>query len=268
LPRFRVSKDVLERAYQLFHQKFYRDHDPVGLVHRYATMADQEVVGFIVALLSYGNVKSIRASAEKILSALGPAPADRISLLQWPSELDGFYHRFNRAEDIRVLLYWMGKVLEQYGTLEAGFRSASPETAPMRDRIAAFVRLLTHTPLPDELENIRQQRARNLKYLLSNPEEGAACKRVNMYLRWMIRPADGIDLGAWQQVSCRDLVLPVDTHVLKTIRKLDWTRSKSANWKVAEEATVKLRKFCPEDPIRYDFSLCHLGMHGHDIAKI
>lgn len=268
MPRFRVSKEVLDRAYQLFHKEFYRDHDPVGLVHRYRDPRDQEVVGLVTALLSYGNVKSIRASAEKILVALGPAPAEKIHSHHWPTQLNEFYHRFNRGSDLQVLFYWMGKVLQNYGSLEAGFRAASPETAPMRERISAFVRLLSQMPLPDALAEVRQGRARNLKYLFSDPENGAACKRLNMYLRWMIRPADGIDLGTWQGVSPSQLVLPVDTHVLKTLRKLSWTRSKTANWKVAELATEKLRHYCPEDPIRYDFSLCHLSMHGQDIAAI
>src|SRR5262249_25013660 len=108
----------------------------------------------------------------------------------------------------------------------------------------------------------------NLKYLFSDPLAGAACKRLNMYLRWMVRPADGIDLGTWDQVSSKDLVSPVDTHILKTLRKLRWTRSHSANWKVAEAATDRLREYCHEDPVKYDFSLCHLSMHGQDIAAI
>lgn len=262
-----VDKATLDRAYELYHREFYRDHDPVGLVHRYKTPRDQEVAGLATALLSYGNVTSIRRSAEKILAALGPRPAEFLHDLRWPAELDGFYHRFTKAEDFKVLFHRIGIALRASGSLENHFLAASPPGTPMQARLSAFVRSLETAPLSPELERIRAGRARNLKYLVSDPLSGAACKRLNMYLRWMIRPADGIDLGAWPKARAHELILPIDTHVLKTLQKLRWTRSKTANWKVAEAATERLREYCPEDPVKYDFSLCHLSMHGQDIAS-
>jgi uncharacterized protein (TIGR02757 family) len=263
----KISKATLERAYQRFHREFYRDLDPVGLVHRYSHARDQEVAGFFTALLSYGNVTSIRRSAEKVLSALGPYPAEYLHELRWPSELDGFCHRFNRSEDLKVLFFWVGTALRQHGSLERLFLKHASSDLDMRPWVSGFISSLTQTPVPKRLQAIRTQRSRNLKHLLSNPESGGACKRVNMYLRWMIRPADGIDLGAWKHTHARHLILPIDTHVLKTLRTLEWTASKTASWRVAESATQRLREFCPEDPVRYDFSLCHLSMHGQDIAS-
>lgn len=254
-----ITKDSLEQAYRLFHQGFYKDKDPVGLVHRYSEKKDQEVIGLAVALLSYGNVTSIRKNAEKILNALGPRPAEVLGNLYWPENLDGFCHRFTRCLDLKVLFYRMGKCLEQHDTLENTF--ARDKQSSMKETLASFVESLEAVPLPENLKQIAHQRQRNLKYLVSNPNSGSACKRLNMYLRWMIRPNDGIDLGTWTKLLPKDLILPIDTHILQTIQKARWTKSKTANWKVAEAATSKLRNYCPEDPVRYDFSLCHLSMH-------
>lgn len=267
MPKQSLSKKTLDRAYDLFHREFFRDHDPVGLVHRYSAPADQEVAGLVTALLSYGNVRSIRSSAEKVLAALGPKPSDFLKELRWPASLDGFYHRFTRADDFKVLFYRVGRALQESETLENRFLAMKAPGTPMRERLSAFVQSLEATPLPPELKSIASKRVRNLKYLVSDPMAGAACKRLNMYLRWMIRPSDGIDLGTWTSASAQELILPVDTHVLQTLQKLRWTKSKTANWKVAEAATERLREYCPEDPIKYDFSLCHLSMHGQDIAS-
>lgn len=133
--------------------------------------------------------------------------------------------------------------------------------------LSDFVTRFAAQPLPKGLEPRRLERARSLKYLLSDPLRGSACKRLNMYLRWMVREADEIDLGLWKCVKKEQLMLPVDTHLLKTLRILKWTSSKQATWKVVEEATERLRKYAPEDPIRYDFALCHLSMAGGKISQ-
>jgi uncharacterized protein (TIGR02757 family) len=89
-----------------------------------------------------------------------------------------------------------------------------------------------------------------------------------LFLRWVVRENDGIDLGIWSKLGPEKLILPLDTHLLQTLRNLSWTRSQQASWKVAEEATEKLKIYCPEDPIKYDFALCHLSMSGHSIKKM
>jgi uncharacterized protein (TIGR02757 family) len=137
----------------------------------------------------------------------------------------------------------------------------------MKERLSSFVTRLTAISLPPRLSGSLPSRARNLKYLVSNPVQGSACKRLNLFLRWVVRPKDGIDLGLWPNVPSSELMLPVDTHLLRILRDLRWTRSKTANWNVVEDSTARLRLYCPEDPVKYDFALCHLSMSGERILE-
>ena len=254
-------QSIFEEAYSGFHSDFYREKDPVRFVHLYSRREDQEVVGLISALLAYGNVKIILKSVGDILRHLGESPAKTIQSGDFYGRFANFRHRFTTGEDIEILLCWIRSALDSHGSLHDFFcRSRHPQ---MRDQLSAFVRNLTGQPLPKELEEVRMRRARNLKYLVSDPHQGSACKRLNLYLRWMVRPADGVDVGIWKNVDPAQLMLPVDTHILKIIRRLRWTRSQQANWKVVEQATARLRRLNAADPIRYDFSLCHLLMEGN-----
>lgn len=269
-------RNLLEAAYRDHHSCHSRERDPLSLVHRYNDPADQEVVGLIAAVLSYGNVRTILNSAEKVLAVLGPSPRRTLSQPFFCESLADFRHRFTTGDDFRILFAWIHTALLTHGSLEAFFLDGKPAPTRMREALGSFVARFTAQPLPEALAVLRQTRARQLKYLMPDPARGSACKRLNMYLRWMIRPNDGIDLGLWKGVSPSILVLPLDTHLLQTVRALRWTRSQQANWKIAEAATQRLRRLCPEDPIRYDFALCHLSMEGgrilhykagHDAAK-
>ena len=264
------TKELLELAYRNYHRERHRNLDPISLVHRYPKKEDQEVVALFTALLSYGNVKTILQSVERLLKPMGTAPrkflGTRTNLSLWP----GFRHRFTTGADIEILAHWVSSALRSHGTLENYFMAGQKTVAPalgIKGLLSQFVQSFSSQPLPLHLEVLKRQRARNLKYLVSDPIQGSACKRLNMFLRWMIRPNDGIDLGLWTQIHPRELMLPVDTHLLQTLQKLRWTRSKQANWKVVESATEKLRLAFPEDPIRYDFALCHLSMSGGSMVE-
>jgi uncharacterized protein (TIGR02757 family) len=98
-----------------------------------------------------------------------------------------------------------------------------------------------------------------IKFMFPLPEKGSACKRMNLFLRWMVRK-DELDFGLWKEIPASKLVIPVDTHVARISRKLKLTKRKNADWKMAEEITSNLKKFDPEDPIKYDFAICHLGI--------
>lgn len=257
---------LLETVHRDFHHQVERDRDPVCFVHRYPSPRDQEVVALFAALLAYGNVQTILKSVEKVLRLLGPSPAEAILRHDLTGKWNGFRHRFTTGDDIEILAMWMRSALTQSVSLEAFFIQ-NEKTAPMKPLLCSFVRRFTSMPLPPHLVAVAKTRERNLKYLISDPERGSACKRLNMFLRWMIRPADGVDLGTWKTLSPEILMLPVDTHLLQTLKKLRWTRSQTANWKVVEAATERLKELCPQDPIRYDFALCHLSMRGKDIRK-
>lgn len=260
--------ELLEAAHLEFHHQSERSQDPIQFVHRYPAPQDQEVVALFASLLSYGNVRTILGSVEKILKPLGDTPAASILELNLTDRWKGFKHRFTTGEDIEVLAHWIRGALKSHQSLESFFTATQVENRQtIKPLLSSFVQRFTTQRLPGRLVAVAERRERNLKYLISDPERGSACKRLNMFLRWMVRPADGIDLGLWKSLSPEILVLPIDTHLLQTLIKLKWTKSATANWKVAEEATKRLRKICPEDPIRYDFALCHLSMNGKDIRK-
>lgn len=258
---------LLERAYREFHSHYYREKDPVSLAHRYPDAKDREVAAFFAACLAYGNVATILSSANRVLKALGASPHQ--TLLDGPltDRFSGFKHRFTTADDIEILCHWLSGALRESGSLQAFFLKGSSETESMKTRLSSFVRRLTGQKVPKSLLARKTARERNLKYLISDPEMGSACKRLNMYLRWMVRHDDGVDLGLWDGLQARTLMLPIDTHILKAIRYLGWSKSKQATWRVVEESTEQLRRYCPEDPIRYDFALCHLSMAGKTLSN-
>lgn len=258
-------KAVLEAAYADHHSQVSLAKDPISLVHAFADPRDQEIAGFLCALIAYGNVATILKSAKALLTPLGPSPYQTLLHYSKPVPLSGFKHRFTIGADFEIVFHWIHCVLAEHGTLESFFVGESPASTPMRELLSSFVSRFTSLGVPAELKAARVARQRQLKYLLPDPARGSACKRLNMFLRWMVRPKDGIDLGLWKSLSPSSLILPLDTHVLQTIGQLGWTSSEQATWKMAEMATLKLKKLCPEDPIRYDFSLCHLSMEGGKI---
>ena len=261
-----VTHSLLETAYSRFHGSFQRERDPISVVHSYSNRKDQEVAALLVASLSYGNVRSILQSTRKVLSALSDSPHSFL-LDGNPFKSSGFRHRFTVESDIQILCAWISSILRTHGSVEKFFL-ASESTPTFRERMSGFVRRLRSIPIAKTLAAHYASRKRNMDYLISDPLDGSACKRLNMFLRWMVRPSDGIDLGLWSSVSPANLYLPVDTHVMSILKQLRWTQSKSATWRVVEQATERLREYCPEDPIRYDFALCHLSMEGHQLKSL
>ncbi len=229
-----------------------RDRDPVGIVHRYRDPRDQEVVGLVAASLAFGNVVAARRSIERALDALGAAPAATVAKAsgsQLRARLEGFVHRIYRDEHIAQMLSGAGFLLRTHGSLGRAFSELHQRTdGDFRETLARFA------------DSIRGSAdSRNMRHLISDPRAGSACKRLLLYARWMVRPADGVDLGLWS-IAPSELVIPVDTHVHRIGLNLGLTRRLSASWATAEEITATLRRFDPEDPVKYDFALCHLGV--------
>jgi uncharacterized protein (TIGR02757 family) len=169
--------------------------------------------------------------------------------------LEKFKHRFNDGQDISALLESIKAVLAEWGSLENCFTDCmSRSNSQLKESLTLFTGILK-----DKAPAGVGRRA-SFEYLLPSPARGSACKRPVLYLRWMIREDDGIDLGVWNNIAPSCLIMPVDTHVAKIARGYGLTGRKSADWKMAEEITAALRRFDPGDPVRYDFSLCHAGM--------
>ncbi len=247
-----------------------RERDPVEFVHRYRAREDREIVALVAASCAFGNVSAIRLKLADLLSRVGPHPAraadDPDALAK---RLEGFKHRLFRGEDLAKLLVGARRVQRSAGSLGAAFKREldrvdreQPEAEPdarLREALASFCdEIRTEGGLPKAGEADASGR-RGPSHLLSDARAGSATKRLMLFLRWMVRPADGIDLGMWP-VAPKRLLMPVDVHIHKLARNLGLTRRTDVSWKTSVEITGALARLDPEDPTRYDFSLCHMGM--------
>lgn len=235
-----------------------RAQDPVDFVHRYADPADQELVALLAASLAFGNVKALRAKIADALDRLGP---DIARVADDPravaARLRGFRHRVYRGRDVAELLVGARRVQRASGSLGAAFSAELSRCRDLRKALGAWVRAIRRAGGLD-----RRPDDRGAAHILPDPEKGSAAKRLMLLLRWMIRPADGVDLGLWP-VPPSALLIPVDTHIQKLGYNIGLTDRRGATWKTAEEITAALRGFDPADPVKYDFALCHLGMLQH-----
>lgn len=240
-----------------------RDDDPVSFVHRYEHPADREVVALIAALLAFGNVKAIRTSIGRALERLGDGPAHAIDTLE-PSEiarrLEGFVHRVYRGEDLARVLSGAGRLRREHGSIgEAIVHFAADDSIEIPGALASRARLVrVLAGLGDALRGPPPHRS-GLVHLVPDVRRGSACKRLLLYLRWMCRAEDGIDLGL-SRFPASELVIPLDTHVHRIARNLDLTRRPDASMKTAVEITEALSRFDANDPVKYDFAICHLGV--------
>ncbi len=236
--------------------------DPVEFPHRYQDPRDIEVVALLSASLAYGRADLFKPKIDGLLQKLGPDPARRLQSLHvehLPALLDGFVYRFNLAADLGVLLMGMGRSLQRAGSLEAVFLEARASSPDFRTAVAGFARSIRDAaPKTDIVKALGP--VRGLHHLL--PVGSGAAKRLSLYLRWMVRGPDEIDFGVWKKVSAAELVIPLDTHIARLGSWLGLTSRTTHGWAMAEEITASLRRLSPDDPVRYDFALCHYGMSG------
>lgn len=241
--------------------------DPVQFVHRYDDAADREIAGFIASALAYGNVRSVLASVESALAKLGPRPSEFVVRFDPAADdgpFSGFRHRWNNARDLTVLIWILGRLVESFGSLEA----VLARTPPGRDdSMAARLDGFSETALAFGHERFYSRRdldrRRGVRYFFPRTSDGSACKRLNLFLRWMARPADGVDCGVWTRIRPSALIIPLDTHVARISRYIGLTEFSTPGWAMAVDVTRALRTLDPVDPLRYDFALCHLGIARH-----
>jgi uncharacterized protein (TIGR02757 family) len=235
--------------------------DPIQIVRRYEAPEDREVVGFCAAALAFGRVASVLQSIESLLAVMGPRPAAFVRSFEparHRTDIDPLVHRWIRGRDLVALLLVLQRMLRESGSIErffvAGDDPVAPDIGPALD---AFSTRALQTDLRAAYG--RMPKRPGVCYFFPRPSAGSACKRLNLFLRWMVR-SDAIDLGVWTAVSPARLIIPLDTHVIRLGRCLRLTRYVSPGWKMAAEITSTLRALDHADPVRYDFSLCHVGM--------
>lgn len=265
-PRERVLGARLETLYRTYGPETSAT-DPIVLLERYPAAEDREVVGWIASAFAYGRVETIQANVGRILSALGPSPARALDGIRdfrrfTRERLSGFRHRFHGERDAGLLLYVIATARRDAGSVGAFFEreadGSDRDVRPLLTRVVRRIHALDYRPLRGSKGFPATAAAR---FLFPDPSSGSACKRWNLYLRWMVRRG-GVDCGLWTGIAPARLVVPTDTHIHLIARRLGLTRRRTADWKTAREITDRLARFDPDDPVRFDYALCRIGIFG------
>ena len=241
--------------------------DPVEFARGHPDPADAEVAGLIAVSLAYGRADVFKPVVTRVLAAMGASPArfaEAFAVAPDRAAFEGIVYRFNRPADLAALVAAVGHLRRRHGGVGERFRALFEEAGggpgALRPSLARLAEELRAAPQVAPL--LRGRGLRGLRHLLPDPSGPGASKRWNLFLRWMVRGPDGVDLGIWNGIPTSALVIPLDTHVHRVARALGLTRRRDASWRTAEEITASLRRIDPVDPVRFDFALCHLGMSG------
>lgn len=223
--------------------------DPLEFLYNYPQAQDREIVGLVASALAYGRVAQILKSAAHILDIMGKSPAEFVRatpVKSFNKHFKGFKHRFATGTHVAFMLMGVKKILMDYGSLYECFLSGIDKND---DTIIPGLQLFSE----------KLAYYGNPGHLVPMPKKGSACKRMNLYLRWMVRK-DRVDPGGWEQVSCKKLIIPLDVHMYNISLKLGLTKRKQANMKTALEITSGFAKWEPGDPVKYDFALTRFGI--------
>jgi uncharacterized protein (TIGR02757 family) len=244
----------LNAAYERCNQPSFIADDPVGVIHRFEGLQDAEIIGFWTAMLAWGQRKSIINSAEKLISLMDNAPHDFIRNHQEHdrARFMDFKHRTFQSLDTLYFLEFLQHWYTQNDSLETAFsQHITPESETTEAALIGFHQLFFS--LPDAPTRTRKH--------VATPERNSTCKRLNMYLRWMVRQDNsGVDRGLWKSISTAQLLIPLDVHVDRVARQLGLLERPKSDWKAVLELSENLRQFDPLDPIKYDFALFGMGV--------
>jgi uncharacterized protein (TIGR02757 family) len=252
---------------------FLREHDdrarmgfdPIEFPHRYQDPADIEVVALISACLAYGRADLFRPILHRLFQQMGQSPADFAAHFDPARHGEPFralVYRFNLGSDLAQLVSTIGVSLRELGSLGAGFDPA----LPLQEALQGFVDLLRSRDSREVVAALGP--LRGFDHLLPQPQRGGSCKRLLLFLRWMVRGPDEVDFGLWEHIPASALVIPLDTHISRISRNLGLTRRADMSWKTADDITLSLRQLDPLDPVKFDFALCHLGISGRCPVKV
>lgn len=249
------TRDLLERLHDKYNDPAFIENDPISIPHRYTDKGDREISGFLAATIAWGNRKAIVKNARRMMEYMDDSPHD-FTVNASESELatlGTFVHRTFNGGDLITFVRALRRFESEYGGVGSYFESQWEQTHDMRAVLSAFRReffAIDHLP-------------RCGKHI-SSIDKGAACKRLNMYLRWMVRRDDrGVDFGLWTKIPPSALYLPLDVHAGNMSRALGLLTRKQNDWKAVDEVTATLREYDPSDPVRYDYSLFGAGIDGY-----
>lgn len=247
----RGLRDALDALYLRYNDRRFVDPDPLALIYPYDDPADREIAGMVASSLAFGGVRQIMASVGSVLEKMGESPSaflkasDRRALAR---AFGGFRHRWTTGLELASMLSGIRSVLERFGSLENAFVAAGgpgdEDTLPAMTGFAGM---------------IRESAPGDTGRLIPSPGKGSACKRLNLFLRWMVR-SDAVDPGGWDSVPASKLIVPLDVHMHRFGRLLGLTSRSQGDIRTAREVTAGLRELDPSDPVRYDFPVTRLGI--------
>ena len=256
-------KTQLERLYRTYDIAFLST-DPLEFVHRFKDARDREIVGLIASSLAYGKVMGIKRSVETVLALMGNEPYGFVSHFKpekYVKAFSGFIHRFNDGDDIRCLLYFIKQMFEKSGSIGGFFMQAyNQDEKNIKSALVSFCERTLSLDSSAIYKTKKLPEKAGVRFFFPSPSDGSPCKRLNLYLRWMVRRNDALDFGIWKDVSPSKLVMPLDTHVARISRYIGLTSRENASWLMAEEVTENLKKLDSKDPVKYDFAIARLGI--------
>ncbi len=242
---------LLEQKFRQYNQPGFIPHDPIAIPHQFSQQADIEVAGFFAATFAWGNRTTILNKSRELLQLMDNAPHQFITQHR-PQELKkllAFKHRTFQSTDLLYFIRFLRQHYKKYESLQAAFLLGGPTT---EQRLVAFHNYFFS--LPDSPERTRKH--------VATPLRGSTCKRLNMFLRWMVRKDKmGVDFGIWKMIKPVDLICPVDIHVSRVARKLGLIERKQTDWQTALELTKSLKQLDDKDPVKFDFALFSLGVN-------
>lgn len=252
-------QSLLEEAHAEFLKSNEIQHDALAPALVYKRSRDKEFAAFICSILAYGRIVQVKRNIQRVLEPMGSAP---VTWLTKSSDKDllralkGWAHRFNTSSDMFLMLKILRHIYKNHESLET-FLNPTPFTKAYE--LIETLHGQFHQIITDEIHFSHDLDSFN--FFLPDPKKGGACKRMNLFLKWMVRN-EAPDLGLWKQFHKRNLVIPLDTHIYKQAKSLKLTKRSAANWETAQEITNALALMDPMDPTKYDFALCHLGIRG------
>ncbi|MCD4708558.1 MAG: TIGR02757 family protein [Candidatus Sabulitectum sp.] len=247
-----VLRDQLEEIYTRYNKREFVHPDPLEFLYRYANIEDREIAGLVASGLAYGRVNLILKSTGTVLDLLGSSPSEFLTSCEITSieeGLENFKHRFTAGREMTAFLVSISSLQKEYGPIGNYFASLM-QTMPYIEALDAFA-----AEVVTRMEKLNCSSG----HLLPRPSRGSACKRLHLFMRWMVRH-DDVDPGGWYMISASELIVPVDVHMHRVGIQLGFTKRKVADGKTAKEITDGFRMVSSDDPVKYDFALTRYGI--------
>ncbi len=246
-------KIILDKAFRQYASDVFVTDDPIQIPHRFTRREDIEIAGFLTATIAWGNRKSIIKNATRIMDIMENNPYEFLMTHNHEVELHNFCHRTFNASDLQFFFSSLKNIYKNHGGLEKVFSDGYHQSGSVMEAISYFRAIF--------LQATHEKRSEKH---LANPAAGSAAKRINMFLRWMVRPnTEGIDFGIWKGIPTSALICPLDVHSGRVARNLGLLSRKANDRKSAEMLTASLQEFNSEDPVKYDLALFGIGVYGY-----